>query len=103
MMPQSIFNVTSFRIVAPFTLAVTFDDGLVREIDFQPVLAGPLFGPLAELKMFNQVQLDPEVKTLVWPNGADFDPETLHNWPDYVEALATRVREWRQGSVAVCS
>lgn len=102
-MPHQIFRVTSFRIVAPFTLAVTFDDGLVREIDFQPVLVGPLFGPLAELEMFNQVQLDPEVKTLVWPNGADFDPETLHNWQDYVEALSNRVRDWRQGSVAVCS
>lgn len=102
-MSQVIFNVTSFRIVAPFTLAVTFDDGLVREIDFQPILVGPLFGPLAELEMFNQVRLDPEVKTLVWPNGADFDPETLQDWPDYVEALAIRVREWRQCAVAVCS
>ena len=100
---HSIFKVTSFRIVAPFTLAVTFDDGLIREIDFQPVLVGPLFGTLAELEMFNQVQLDSEVKTLVWPNGADFDPETLHNWPDYVEAMSQRVREWQNGSVAVAS
>ena len=102
-MSYSIFRVTAYWVVAPFTLLVTFDDGLVREIDFQPILVGSLFGPLAELEMFNQVQLDPEVKTLVWPNGADFDPETLHNWPDYVEALANRVREWRPGSVAVCS
>ena len=102
-MPHPIFQVRSFRIVAPFTLAVTFDDGLVREIDFQPILVGPLFGPLAELEVFNQVQLDSEVKTLVWPNGADFDPETLHNWPDYVEALTQRVREWQNGSVAVAS
>ena len=102
-MPHPIFRVTSFRIVAPFTLAVTFDDGLVREIDFQPVLVGSLFGPLAELEMFNQVRLDPEVKTLVWPNGADFDPETLHNWPDYMETLARRVREWQGRPTAVCS
>lgn len=102
-MPHPIFQVRSFRIVAPFTLAVTFDDGLVREIDFHPILVGPLFGPLAEPEMFNQVQLDPEVKTLVWPNGADFDPETLHNWPDYVEALSQRVRELLNGSVAVAS
>lgn len=102
-MPHPIFKVTSFRIVAPFTLAVTFDDGLVREIDFEPVLSGPLFGPLANLKLFNQVQLDSEVKTLVWPNGADFDPETLHNWPDYVEALTNRVHEWQAGSASVCS
>jgi len=93
-MSHPIFRVTSFRIVAPFTLAVTFDDGVVREIDFQPVLVGPLLGSLAELEMFNHVQLDPEAKTLVWPNGADFDPETLHNWPDYEVALAHRIQKW---------
>ena len=102
-MPHPIFQVRSFRIVAPFTLAVTFDDGLVREIDFHPILVGPLFGPLAELEMFNQVQLDPEAKTLVWPNGADFDPETLHNWPDYEAALAHRTQLWRQAEKTVAS
>ena len=100
-MTHSIFQVASFQIVAPFALSVTFDDGFVREIDFQPILVGPLYGPLSELELFNQVELDPEVKTLVWPNGADFDPETLHNWPDYVDALAQRLQAWRQEPVAV--
>lgn len=95
-MPHLIFRVTSFRIVAPYTLSVMFDDGLVREIDFQPILVGSLFGPLADLEIFNQVRLDPEVKTLVWPNGADFDPETLHNWPDYEAALAHHTQRWRR-------
>ena len=31
--------------------------------------------------MFKQVRIDPEVHTLVWPNGADFNPATLHDWP----------------------
>ena len=31
--------------------------------------------------LFGQVWIDPEVHTLVWPNGADFDPATLHDWP----------------------
>jgi len=30
--------------------------------------------------VFRQVRLDPEVHTVVWPNGADFDPATLHDW-----------------------
>jgi hypothetical protein len=30
--------------------------------------------------LFNQVRIDPEVHTLVWPNGADFDPAMLHDW-----------------------
>ena len=56
--------------------------------------AGELFGPLRELSLFNQVTIDPEVHTLVWSNGADFDPETLHDWPRYAQALAERARRW---------
>jgi hypothetical protein len=51
------------------------------------VLVGELYGALQDEKMFNQVEIDPEVHTLIWPNGADFDPETLHNWPEYCEAM----------------
>ncbi len=44
------------------------------------MLTGELYSPLQDLGLFNQVQLDPEISTLVWPNGADFDPATLHDW-----------------------
>ena len=45
-----------------------------QTIDFRPLLAGKLYGPLRDLELFNQVRIDPETETLVWPNGADFDP-----------------------------
>ena len=93
-MEHRIYRVESFEIVAPYTLAVVFDDNTKQLIDFQPVLAGELFGPLKNLTLFNEVQLDPEIHTLVWPNGADFDPATLHDWPTYVEALANQARQW---------
>ena len=44
--------------------------------------------PLKDLSVFNQVRIDPEVRTLVWPNGADFDPAMLHDWPTYAEEMA---------------
>lgn len=53
-----------------------------------------MFGPLQDKAVFEQVEIDPEVHTLVWPNGADFDPETLHNWPRYAEEMARMAREW---------
>lgn len=98
-MHHPIFRVCEFQIVAPFTLRVSFDDGMEQVIDFRPVLAGELFGPLSNLSLFNRVAIGPEVHTLVWPNGADFDPATLHDWPDHADALAARARKWRLHSV----
>ncbi|RIK78943.1 DUF2442 domain-containing protein [candidate division KSB1 bacterium] len=93
-MAHPIYRVKKFELVAPFTLRVYFSDGASQTIDFQPVLAGKLYGPLRDLSLFNQVRIDPEVHTLVWPNGADFDPATLHDWPEHVEELSTRARSW---------
>ncbi|MBI1814416.1 MAG: DUF2442 domain-containing protein [Deltaproteobacteria bacterium] len=94
---HQIYRVASFEITAPYTLRVHFDDGTEQAINFKPVLAGEIYGPLRELSVFNQVRLDREVKTLVWPSGADFDPETLHDWPRYAEAFAVRASEWGEG------
>ncbi|HVC93780.1 MAG TPA: DUF2442 domain-containing protein [Pirellulales bacterium] len=91
-----IYRVTSFQLAAPFTLRVRFDDQTEQVIDFEPVLAGELYGPLRDLALFNQVQIDPLAQTLVWPNGADFDPATLHDWPEQAEALAARSRQWER-------
>ncbi len=93
-MVHPIYRVRSFQIVGAYTLRVCFDDGTEQVIDFRPVLAGELFGPLRDLALFNQVRLDPEVHTIVWPNGADFDPATLHDWPACADSLAARARLW---------
>ena len=94
MVEHPVHRVCGSDIVGPYTLRVTFDDGTERVIDFRAVLAGELFGPLRDLTLFNQVKIDPEVHTLVWPNGADFDPATLHDWPQHVQALMALAREW---------
>ena len=93
-MIHPIYRVVSFAIVAPYTLRVTFDDTTTQVIDFTPILKGELYGPLRDVALFNQVQLDPEVQTLVWPNGADFDPATLHDWPEHLESLKALAHQW---------
>ena len=98
-MAHGIYRVISFKIAAPYILKVEFDDHTMQEIDFQPILKGELYKPLGNLNLFNQVRIDPEVHTLVWPNGADFDPETLHNWPEYARVLAARAEAWETVSV----
>ena len=93
-MAHEIYRVSSFQKVAPFTLRVQFDDGTSQIIDFRPVLKGELYGPLQDATVFDQVRIDPEVHTLVWPNGADFDPAILHNWPESGPALRALAAEW---------
>ena len=93
-MTHPIYRVRSFEIVSPYTLRIQFDDETSQTINFQPVLAGEMYGPLRDLSLFNQVRLDTEVHTLVWPNGADFDPMTLHDWPEQEEALIARAQKW---------
>jgi Protein of unknown function (DUF2442) len=98
-MIHPICRVRAFEIVAPFALRVQFDDGTEQNINFEPMLAGRLYGSLRDLAIFNQVRIDPEVHTLVWPNGADFDPATLHDWPQYADALKARAQKWEAASV----
>ena len=97
-MTHPIHRVARFDIVAPYTLAVEFTDGTTQEINFQPVLHGSLFGPLRDLAMFNAVVLDQEAGTLTWPNGADFDPATLHEWPAVCAELAARAHAWAEST-----
>jgi hypothetical protein len=99
-MTHAIHRVTRFDIVGPHTLEVGFGDGTEQRINFRPVLQGVMFGPLQDLTTFNAVVLDPEAGTLTWPNGADFDPATLHDWPDVCSELAARAREWAEVAAA---
>lgn len=93
-MRHPIVRVTGFEAIGPHRLVVHFSDRTRQDIDVRPVLYGDLFGPPQDLAFFNRVVLDSEVGTLVWPNGADFDPGTLHDWPNVGDELAARARTW---------
>jgi hypothetical protein len=94
-MAHGIHRVTAFEVRSQHTIQVEFEDGVSRIIDFGPVLEGELYGPLRDPSVFQGVRLDPEAGTLVWPNGADFDPATLHDWPQVVAKLTAMARRWR--------
>ena len=91
-MAHPLYDVTAFEIVGDYTLRVTFDDGTTQTVDLEPVLVGEMFAPLRDLDFFYQARLDPEIRTLVWPNGADFDPHVLHEWPRMVGPLTRQLR-----------
>lgn len=87
-----LYRVTSFERVGAYALRVQFDDGLQQTIDFSRVLAGDLYRPLRDPELFEKARLDPEVHTLVCPNGTDFDPVTLRDWPLVADDLRSRAR-----------
>jgi len=62
-----------------YVLQVLFADGRRRRVDVESELWGEAFGPLRDPTLFSQVSVDPVVGTVVWPNGADFSPEFLHD------------------------
>ena len=89
-----LHRVSAFEVVGPYCVRIEFEDGLVRTIDFRAVLEGDLYRPLRDPSLFNAVSLDPEAHTLVWPNGADFDPATLHDWPEHEAGMVALARRW---------
>lgn len=95
-MTHAIHHVKSFEFVAAYTLRVRFGDQSEQVIDFGPMLRGELYGPLRDPAMFRRVRLDPDSQTLVWPNGADFDPATLHDWPVVSPAMLDMARQWTE-------
>ena len=93
-MVHPIYRVTSVEILGRHLLRVGFDDGLSREINLEPVLEGEIYGPLRDPDVFASVEIDPEVHTLVWPGGADFDPAILHDWPEHEGAMRELAKRW---------
>lgn len=72
-------HVEKAEVPRAHVMRLTFDDGFVRELEF---LAGSnqgtVFAPLDDPEYFARVRVDPESRTVVWPNGLDLDPAVLH-------------------------
>jgi len=70
------------RAVAPmdgFWVHLEFTNGTERDVDLSPFLRGPIFEPLRrDPGLFRRVRVDERMKTLVWGNGADIDPDVLY-------------------------
>ena len=56
-----------------------FADGTEGEVDLLTELDGEVFEPLKDANFFSAFVLHDELKTVVWPNGADFAPEFLRS------------------------
>jgi hypothetical protein len=72
-------HIVEGRYVSGYTIWLRFSDGAEGEVDLTKELHGPVFEPLKNPEVFRQFVVHPELRTVVWPNGADFAPEFLRS------------------------
>jgi len=60
-------------------LQLIFEDGVEGIADLNSIVHfRGVFELLRDPDFFRQVRIDPELGTVVWPNGADIDPDVLY-------------------------
>jgi hypothetical protein len=83
-------HVTEVTYLKEYLLRIGFDNGVVKDVDLQAELYGQVFEPLKEVELFKQVAVNPETKTIEWPNGADFAPEFLYEIGQEIDPITPR-------------
>lgn len=62
-----------------YALRLRFEDGVEGTVDLSWRLSfHGVIAPLRDPAYFRQVRVDPELGTIVWPNGADLDADVLY-------------------------
>jgi hypothetical protein len=82
-------RVTAVEAVSDHELRLTFNDGLVRDMDMAPMMWGELGESLRDPTFFRRVRVDEASRTIAWPNGFEPDPDVLHG--DYPPARSGNV------------
>ncbi len=92
-MKHQFAKVEDVEVLRDYTLRLRFSDQKVNEINFEPVLRGEFYAPLKDKELFDQVTVDTEVGTIVWPNGADYDPSMLYSWAEISDDFADQMHK----------
>jgi hypothetical protein len=73
-------DITEVQHIANFQLFLRFEDGVEGELDISSFISfDGIFEPLKDPSEFAKVTVHPELGTIVWPNGADLDPDVLYS------------------------
>ncbi len=85
-------DIIRLEVLPDFRLNLAFADGRKGVFDVRKhVQFDGIAEPLGDPEYFAQVNIDPEWKTLCWPNGYDLCPDCIYHWatgipfPDYVQ------------------
>jgi hypothetical protein len=74
-----ILHVVEATYERDYVIRLKFNDGAEGFVDLADELHGEMFAPLRDVEQFRAFTVDPELNTVVWPNGADLAPEFLRD------------------------
>ena len=77
-------RITEAEPMGGFAVRLTFTDGLVRELDLEPLMTDGVLAELRDPDVFASLHVDAVTGTIAWSNGVDLDPDVLHG--DYEPA-----------------
>lgn len=90
-------DVAAVKPLDDYRVWVRFEDGVEGIIDLKKELSFTgVFEPLRDHSYFAQVRVNPEIGTICWPNGADFDPLVL-----YARVMKQPIPEYQSRSTRV--
>lgn len=73
-------DVVSAQALEPYRIYLKFEDGVEGTIDLSQIITFTgIFAPLQDPNYFATVQVNDELGTIVWANGADLDPDVLYS------------------------
>ena len=75
---DKLVDVTGVEVIGDHRLRLTFEDGVVGDVEFDRSEWQGVAEPLADQSFFAQVRVEPELGTITWPNGYDMAPELLY-------------------------
>jgi hypothetical protein len=75
---EPLVDIAGVEVVSDYRLRLTFEDGMIGEVDFVAREWRGVFEPLRDPAYFARVSVDREGGTIAWPNGADMAPEPLY-------------------------
>jgi len=71
-------RVTEAEYIKGYKILITFNNGIKKIVDMEKDLWGEMFEPLKDKNLFKQFSVNKDIHTVVWPNGADFSPDSLY-------------------------
>jgi hypothetical protein len=80
--------VKKVKYIFGYKLKLTFEDGSVRFVDLEPHLDGEIFAPLKKIEYFKRVQVNRDIDTIMWENGADLSPDFLYEIAELTHEIA---------------